>query len=180
MISALAVLFSSFHQVNVADLAEAHVKALGGRDRIYAIRSFIRHGWYHEGDHRGIGDVIKMRPFYRVIGDPKTPLEDIHEGFDGSAWEYYPDPGIVVRTVGPAAAATRHGAMFDDALVDYAKYGTKLEYGGLKTIDGLRRHLIRVTLIDGFRQDLYLDPDSLMIYAIEGVVPMHAFGQRYH
>jgi hypothetical protein len=60
-----------------------------------------------------------MRPYYQVTGDPAIQHPGLSEHFDGSAWDYYGDPGIVVRTVGAAAAATRHAAEFaQDSLVD--------------------------------------------------------------
>ena len=75
---------------SVDDLVARHVSALGGIDRIHAIRSFIKHGWYQEGDFHTDALTAQMRPFYRVIGDPRVSgARDDYEGYDGSAWEYY-------------------------------------------------------------------------------------------
>jgi tetratricopeptide (TPR) repeat protein len=140
----------------------------------------VKHGWYHEGDlHLDHTYVAQMRPFYRVIGSPAHELDDIHEGYDGSAWEYYPDPGIVVRTVGQAARATRHSALFDDVLVDYAQHGIQLQYGGEQTYYGKPVYVIHTKRADGFEEDVFLDRDTYMIDGRAQVVPMHAYGQRY-
>jgi hypothetical protein len=33
---------------------------------------------------------------------------EFEEGYDGSVWQFYGDPGIVVRAGGPASGAARH------------------------------------------------------------------------
>jgi hypothetical protein len=162
----------------VDGLVARHVAALGGAERLQAIRSRIERGRYREGTFEIATYAAYRRPFYRVIGEPANALTEIHEAYDGSAWEYYPDPGIVVRTVGPAAAASRHGAAFDDPLVDYALHGTAIADGGDVTIDGHASRLLHVTLADGFTEDVYVDRASEMIVAMERTVPMHAFGER--
>jgi hypothetical protein len=157
-----------------------HVTALGGEKAIAAITSDIERGWYREADFKIDTFTARMRPFYRVIGDPRVnPLGEIHEGYDGSAWEYYPDPGIVVRTVGAAADATRHAAAFDDPLVDHARRGIRLMLEAPATVLGKREYTIRTVLVDGFSEDLYINPATWMIDAEKRIVPMHAFGKRY-
>jgi tetratricopeptide (TPR) repeat protein len=163
----------------VDDIVNAHIAALGGAEKIHAIRSFILHGTYHEGDLNGKTTVIQMRPFYRVIGAMDEPLKHLHEGYDGSAWEYYPNPGIVVRTVGAAAAATRHSALFDDALVDYKQHGTTIDFDGTTDFAGNRVHLLHLTLADGSREDIFVNAKTYMIDGYARIVPMHAFGTRY-
>ena len=91
-----------------------HVEVLGGAERIHALKSLVIRGMHHEGGVippdmpiRARNYMAFLRPYYGVIGDPAIANPDLREGFDGSSWEYYGDPGIVVRTVGAAAAATR-------------------------------------------------------------------------
>lgn len=161
-------------------ILQNHVTALGGEKAIAAVTSVIERGWYREGDFKIDTFTAQMRPFYRVIGDPRTdPLGEIHEGYDGSAWEYYPDPGIVVRTVGAAADATRHAAAFDDPLVDHARRDIRLLIEAPATVLGKREYTIRAVLADGFTEDLYVNPATWMIDAEKRIAPMHAFGKRY-
>jgi len=155
-----------------------HVRALGGTDAIRAIHSLVRHGTYNEGDVHIKTYTAMMRPFYRVIGPPEDTLRHLHEGYDGSAWEYYPDPGIVVRTVGAAAATTRHTAYIDDVLVDPKRDGTALESGGETMLSGARVYVVHATLADGFREDVYVDPNTWMIAGYARTVPFHAFGEN--
>jgi tetratricopeptide (TPR) repeat protein len=160
-------------------IARSHVDALGGIGAIRSVTSVVEHGWYREGTFQIDTFAAQMRPFYRVIGDPNNPLGEIHEGYDGSAWEYYPDPGIVLRTVGDAAAAGRHAAAFDDPLVTYPGKSTALTIGEATKLLGSSELVVHATLADGFAEDLYVNPSTWMIDAEKRVVPMHAFGKRY-
>jgi len=175
----LATVSSASSPVTIAEIVARHVAALGGIDSIHALHSVVKRGWYHEGDFRIDTYTAQMRPFYRVIGDPVAHrLDQIHEGYDGSAWEYYPDPGVVVRTVGDAARATRNSSMFDDALVEPALHGTALTLGDDAAFEGHPVYTVHVTLVDGFKEDLLVDRDTFMIDGRWQVVPMHAFGAR--
>jgi hypothetical protein len=166
---------------SIETIVTAHVDALGGIERIHAIHSFIKHGWYREGSSLDDNTFIaQMRPYYRVIGDPRASgLKDDYEGYDGSAWEYYADPGLVVRTIGAAARATRHSAAFDDALVDHEQNGTLLSYEGRRTFDGNDTYVVHATLYDGFQEELFVDRRTALIDGMQRTVPMHAFGRNY-
>jgi Tetratricopeptide repeat len=164
---------------SVDDVVEAHVRALGGLEKIHAIHGFVSHGTYNEDDLHIKTYVAQERPFYRVIGSPAKRLTSIHEGYDGSAWEYYPDPGIVVRTVGAAAAATRHTALlFDDVLVEPGVHGTTLTLKGKSELAGRKVYIVRAMLADGEERNVYVDAETFMIDAYDHVVPFHAFGAK--
>ncbi|MBV9044234.1 MAG: tetratricopeptide repeat protein [Alphaproteobacteria bacterium] len=163
---------------SVDRIVTQHVRALGGMEAIRAIHGYIKHGTYNEGEQHFPTYTAMMRPFYRVIGPPEDTLKHLHEGYDGSAWEYYPDPGIVVRTVGAAAATTRHTAYIDDVLVDPKGAGTTLESGGETMLSGKQVYVVHATLADGFREDVYVDPKSWMIAGYARTVPFHAFGEN--
>jgi hypothetical protein len=104
----------------VDDIVARYIAARGGRERIAALTSLVIRGEYREGEYVSPGAVMAlMRPYYKLVGDPDKPVGEFAEGYDGSAWEYYADPGIVIRTVGAASAAGRHRARFDHPLIDY-------------------------------------------------------------
>src|SRR5882672_473941 len=114
-------------KISVEQIVQRHIQALGGRENIDAVRSTITHAEYREGTLIAPGAFIaKMRPYYRTICDLRDKLGDVCEGYDGSAWEWYADPGVVLRVVGAAAAATRHSSEFIDSLVDYSARGTRI------------------------------------------------------
>lgn len=171
--------------LTVEQVVQRHVEALGGLDRIHALQSLVIRGMHHEGgpippDMPLVGRnyMAFMRPYYQVIGDPAIKAPDLREGFDGSAWEYYGDPGVVLRTVGAAAAATRHAAEFlQDSLVDYAEKGTLLKLRGNENIGGRSCYRMLVTLADGFQKYLLVDSQSFLIVADRKTAPVHAFGE---
>jgi hypothetical protein len=155
---------------------ERHIAALGGRKNIDAVHSVVQHLEYREGSFV-IPDafIARMRPYYKTIGDPKQKA-DIKEGYDGSAWEYYADPGVVVRTVGAAAAAARHGTEIIDSLVDSKSTGTEISLVGRETFAGKPAYHLHVVLADGFEKELFVDPQSYMIVGDRRAAPVHAFG----
>ena len=176
-LSAIA-LCSSEDKISVDEIVQRHVQALGGRDTIDAVRSTITHAEYREATFV-IPDayVAKMRPNFRTICDPNKKLGGVCEGYDGSAWEWYEEPGVVLRVVGAAAAATRHGAEFIDSLVDYSSRGTRVELAGTDIIGGKRVYKLHVTLADGFEKDLFVDQQSFLIVGDRRSAPIHAFGE---
>ena len=163
---------------SVDEIVTRHVLALGGREKIDAIHSVVQHLEYREGSFV-IPDafIARMRPYYKTIGDPKDRTIDINEGYDGSAWEYYADPGVVIRTVGAAAAAARHGTELIDSLVDYKRRGTQIEMLGSELFADRPAYKLRVTLADGFTKDLFIDQKSFLIVGDRRSAPIHAFGE---
>src|SRR3954471_12268806 len=96
--------------MDVDTIIAKHIAARGGADRMRAIKSLMfEHGKYSEPGHEGMGDatMMLMRPYYKLVGDPRQK-GDFMEGYDGSAWEWYAEPGFVIRTTGAASKASRH------------------------------------------------------------------------
>jgi hypothetical protein len=172
-----AVAFGQKTPLSLDAILVRHVQALGGRDKINAVHSVVQHLEYREGAFV-ISDafIARMRPYYKTIGDPKDLKVDVNEGYDGSAWEYYSDPGVVIRVVGAAAAATRHGTEIIDSLVDYKSLGTRIELAGQETFAGKSAYRLHVTLADGFEKDMFIDPLSFLIVGDRRSAPIHAFG----
>jgi hypothetical protein len=154
-----------------------YIAARGGLDRLRAIRTIIYRGEYHEGTeplhHAAMG---LMRPYYKLVGDPEHPSRDFAEGYDGSAWEFYGDPGVVIRTVGAASAAGRHATAIDGPLVDYASRGWTITSEGIDRVDGHGAYRLRVHMLDGFEQEELVDTTTWLLIAERRVAPIHAFG----
>jgi hypothetical protein len=162
--------------LTVEEIVARHITALGGQQRIAAIHSIVFHLTYREGDFfMPHGYMAKMRPYYKTLGDPKDLKLEVNEGFDGSAWEYYSDPGVV-RTVGTAAAATRHGTALIDSLADAGMLGARIELEGEEPFGGKPTYKLHVTLADGFENDLFVDQQSFLILGERRAAPVHAFG----
>ena len=161
-----------------ADEVVAHyVDAIGGKEAVNAITSTLIRGVYSENGQSDDHAVLaRMKPFYKLVGDPDHHATDFMEGYDGSAWEYYGDPGIVVRTVGPAAAAARHGLYVMGELVDYKAHGSTIAVLGTEKIDGRVAYHLRVHMMDGFEQDEFVDAKTWLVIANRKVAKIHAFG----
>jgi hypothetical protein len=164
---------------NVEEIVDRHLAARGGRERIKAIRTLVYSGGqYREPGYVGSGDAFMAfaRPFHRVIGDPEDPQGAFREGYDGSAWEWYADPGVVVRTVGAAAGAARRGADLEGPFVDWRAKGVAIELGPDTDIGGRPAYQLVTTLRDGFRRAYFIDQESFLITADRYSAPVHAFG----
>jgi hypothetical protein len=174
----------------VADVAQAqdltvdqivakHLEARGGADRLLALKNVVySHGKYREPGYEGSGKAFMAmaRPYYKIVGDPQDTAADMHEGYDGAAWEWYRSPGILVRTVGAANAAIRHNIDVDGPFSDYKRKGTTIERVADASIDGHPAFGLNVTLRDGFSTLYFLDKSSFLIIATRQSSPIHAFG----
>ncbi len=158
----------------VGVILQRYLSARGGLDRIKAVRTLILHG-PPRPDGRPGRWMARARPSYYVVGEPNSSRE-FAEGFDGAAWEYYRDPGLVLRTSGTPAAAARHTAYFDDALVNSAEPGWTLELLGLERIAERPAWWLRATLPDGAQTDLFVDTLAYLLVATRKAAPVHAFG----
>ncbi|HZQ68024.1 MAG TPA: tetratricopeptide repeat protein [Terriglobales bacterium] len=163
----------------LAEILERHVEALGGRANINAVETVVQHLEYREGSFV-IPDafIARMRPYYKTIGDPKNIHVDVNEGYDGSAWEYYGDPGVVIRTVGAAAAAARHGTEIIDSLVEPEAAGTRIQVVGEEPFAGKPAYHLHVVLADGFEKEMFVDPRTYLIVGDRRSAPVHAFGSE--
>ncbi len=176
---------ASSQTLNTDQIVERHIAALGGREAIEQVHSIVYRGMYHEPGPIPAGQPLMphayqafMRPYYEAIGDPSEQHPDVREGFDGSTWEYYGDPGVAIRTVGAAASAGRHAADFlQDSLLDYRQKGFHLELQGTEKIGGRNAYKFLVTLDDGFAKFTFVDAESFLIVAERKSAPIHAFGQ---
>ncbi len=156
-----------------------YVDARGGLPRITAIRTIIYRGVYREGAYTLDDAVLSlMRPYYKLVGDAEKPSRDFAEGYDGSAWEFYADPGIVLRTVGAASAAGRHAVYMDGPLLGHKERGWTVSVKGVTNIGDRKAYRLLVRMADGFEQEEFLDRETWLLIAERKVAAIHAFGRR--
>lgn len=158
----------------VQEIVTRYIAARGGLERIRSVRNLILRG-PRRPDGRPGRWMARARPGYFVVGEP-GPSRDFGEGFDGSAWEFYGDPGIVIRTTDAPAAAARHTSYFDDPLVSSLDGGWRIELLGADRIGDRPAWRLGVTFPDGFRSELFVDQTSWLIIASRKAAPIHAFG----
>jgi hypothetical protein len=162
--------------LSAAAIAERHVAAIGGYDRIHALQSISYSGIYRESGVSLEASQTYMRPYYEVVDPHLQPA--ILEGFDGRPWEYYAEFGVVLRTAGAPGMATTHASEFDDSLVDFTAKDEQIALVGEMTIQNRRSFDVLVTLSDGFQKHLYIDEQTYLINGIRQTAKVHAFGDR--
>jgi hypothetical protein len=176
LIGAAAAPVSLAAPPSVDEILQHHIAALGGQKNLDAVQNLIVRGTYTEHGQSGAAQLARMRPFYKLVGDPLRRSAEFEEGYDGSAWEFYGDPGIVLRTVGPAAAAARHGLYILGNLVDFKTQGSTVRLLGSAKIDGRNVYQLRVRMLDGFEQDEFINARTWLVVADRKVAKVHAFG----
>jgi hypothetical protein len=165
---------------DVDNIIAKHIAARGGAERMHAISSVMfEKGKYSEPGHEGMGEatMMLMRPYYKLVGDPRRK-NDLMEGYDGAAWEYYSDPGFEIRTTGAASKAARHFADVDGPLLDYRLKGYKAELAGSEIIAGHPTYEVRITMPDGYETDNFIDQKTYLILASGHTAKVHAFGNE--
>ena len=166
-------------QLSADDIVARHLAARGGAQRLRAVETVIyRNGLYREGTYVGSGDAFMAmaRPYFKIVGDPADTSASFREGYDGSAWEWYRSPGVVVRTVGAANAAIRHNLDPDGPFSDYKAKGTRIERVADAIVRGRGAYGILLTLRDGMSSLYLIDKQTFLIAAVRKTAPIHAFG----
>lgn len=164
--------------LDVDQIISKHINSIGGLENIKAIDNLVYSGGtYQEGDFTSSGNssMSLARPYFKLVGN-KNNMDGYMEGYDGSAWEYYSGPGVVVRTVGPPSEAIRHYAGVEHPLVNYKKKGSTAELLEPVEFEGSMAIVIKLTRMDGFVEHFYLDRKTFMIRASGADAPIHAFG----
>lgn len=169
---------ASAEKRNVDRIIQRYVVAIGADKALPSIRNlYYSGGQYREGEFEiAAGSMSVGRPNHKLVGD-KTAPGDFMEGYDGSAWEWFADPGVVIRTVGAASAAARHYAGVEPPLVNYREKGSRARLLGTVDIDGKPSDVIELTRRDGFVEQFYIDQSSSLIVATGSAAPIHAFGE---
>jgi hypothetical protein len=165
---------------DVDEVIDRFAEAIGGRENIAAIDNLVySSGTYTEGDYRSNGDstMSVARPWFKLVGDKREPGSYM-EGYDGAAWEWFADPGVVIRTVNAASEAIRHYAGIEHPLIDYASKSATAELLGEVEFDTRPVYVIRLTRRDGFIEQFYIDQETFLINASGGEAPIHAFGSN--
>ena len=179
MLALAAAQLSAAETPTIQEVIAKHLEARGGAEALAAIEAVVfSEGLYREPGYEGSGQAFMAlaRPYLKVVGDPESP-RDFMEGYDGAAWEWFADPGVVIRTVGEASAASRHGAYVDGTLVDYRRRGSTVELGELVWIGDRPAWQVTLTARDGFRRDYFVDAETWLITAERMSAPIHAYGE---
>jgi hypothetical protein len=163
--------------LTVDDIVSRHIEARGGEEKLRAIETVVySRGKYREGNYESEKAFMALaRPYFKIVGNPEEKAT-FREGYDGSTWEWYEDPGIVIRTVGPAAAAGRHNIWVEGPFLDYRDKGTRIDLLGDGVVDNRPAFRLLMTLRDGFAREYFIDKETWLVTAERFAAPVHAFG----
>jgi len=168
--------------MNADAIIARHIQARGGESALRALRTVV----YDDGAYSENGQVedthavmMLMRPYYKLVGHPQRSPQFL-EGYDGAAWEWYglsSDLTFNLRTVGAASEASRHYAEIEGPFLDYAAKGSRVELIGTASSGGRRAYQVRLTMMDGYVTDQFIDTQTFMIIASRHTAEIHAFGE---
>jgi hypothetical protein len=167
--------------LDTQSIIQRHIAAIGGEGALSNLRDFQLTLVYSEGSFSAQSSLAQARPYFRLVSVPAGPVTkySVLEGYDGAAWEYYGDPGVVVRTVAGAAALSRRNAhQFIDPLVDAASNGTSLTFVGEKAFDGKNVFVISARYSDGNEDQIFIDGTTFLVDGLEQNIQFHAFAKN--
>ena len=167
--------------MNVQDVLKRHIEAIGGARALDALHDFYVRLVYTEGGFSARSSLAQARPYFRLVAVPAGPLTEnsVLEGYDGSAWEYYGNPGVILRTVAGAGAIERRNAhQFIDPLVDSSSNSTVLTYSSERVVDGKGVLVLSARFSDGTQENVFVDRRTFLIDGMEQDTQFHAFGKN--
>lgn len=148
-------------ELTAEQVVAKHLAALGGQDKLKATKNLVIRGEYQEGSSVDAFVAYRARP-------NKFRKEGTHEGkafvkvFDG-------DKGWLAEgdaPMGPVSAEhavkMKQYAEFDDALVDAAARGHKVELVGAEEVKGSKAYHLQLTLASGDVEQRWLDATTFL------------------
>ena len=157
-------------------LIERHAQAVGGRAALEAVHSIRVDLHIADPGFEADGEYIAARPGWMRIDITANGQHVYTEALNGTrAWQWK-GKGEPVDESPTATAALRHGVELPGHLFglhELRPHGHRIELVGREKVDGINYHVLRITLSDGYRTTLYLDPDSWLITRRRDVRPLH-------
>jgi hypothetical protein len=157
------------------EVIDLNTKAMGGRAAIEAIRSIEVSLHISDPGSEVDGIYYGARPGRMRIDISVAGKHVFTEAFDGRrGWEWN---GKESKTTSPGAtAALQHGVELPGKLFglhELRQQGHQVELVGREKIEGINYYALRVTLGDGYRTTLYVDPENWLITRRRDVRPLH-------
>jgi hypothetical protein len=161
--------------LTIDEVIDRNTKAMGGRAAIEAIRSIEVSLHISDPGSEVDGIYYAARPGRMRIDVSVAGKHVFTEAFDGRrGWEWN---GKESKTTSPGAtAALQHGVELPGKLFglhELRQRGHQVELVGREKIEGINYYALRVTLGDGYRTTLYVDPENWLITRRRDVRPLH-------
>ncbi len=151
----------------VDEIVARHLQALGGVDKLRAIKSLRLTGVIRFGADAGremaYGDLYKRPGQVRneVTLQGLTAV-DAYDGKEGWSVEPFGGRRDPVRASADDVKNLAQAADLDGPLVDWRQKGHRVEYLGTEDVDGTAAHKLRVFLKDGDVVYMFLDTETML------------------
>ncbi|MFZ6178356.1 hypothetical protein [Nannocystis pusilla] len=148
-------------ELTAEQVVAKHLAALGGEGKLKATKTLVFRGEYQEGGSVDAFVAYRARP-------NKLRKEGTHEGkafvkiFDGDkGWLAEGDAPMGPVPAEHAVKMKQH-AEFDDALIDAAARGHKVELVGAEDVKGSKAYRLQLTLASGDVEQRWLDATTFL------------------
>jgi hypothetical protein len=146
------------------ELIAKHIEARGGMGKLAALKSLRLSGAFKPGGgiEFGFSQTVKRGMVRNELSVQGLVIVQAYDGKDG--WQVNPLQGRKdpERMPGDDIKNLVDQSDLDGPLVDYKGKGSKVEYLGTQDVDGSEAHKLRVTLANGDKRILFLDPDHFL------------------
>jgi hypothetical protein len=171
----VVALFGCNRALNVDDVVDRNGKAMGGRAAIEAVHSIEVNLHITDPGFEADGVYYAARPGKMRIDVSVAGKHVFTEAFDGEhGWEWN---GKESKTTSPGAtAALQHGVELPGKLFglhELKQRGHQIELAGRERIEGTNYYALGLTLKDGYRTTLYVDPNTWLITRRRDFRPLH-------
>ena len=160
----------------VDQLIERNTQAVGGRAALEAVHSIRFDLHITDPDFEVDGTYVATRPGWMRIDITADSQHVYTEALSRTRGWQWKGKGPPVEESAMAPAALRHGVELPSHLFglhELRPRGHRLELAGREKVEGINYHVLRITLADGYKTTLYIDPDSWLITRRRDVRPLH-------
>ena len=168
-------LLSCNRVLTIDDVIDRNTKAMGGRVAIEAIQSIEVDLHISDPGFEVDGVYYAARPGKMRIDASVAGKHVFTEAFDGqNGWEWNGKESKPASA--KATAALQHGVELPGKLFglhELKQRGHQVELIGREKIDGVNYYSLEVTLKDGYRTTLYIDPNTWLITRRRDLRPLH-------
>jgi|KBSMisStaDraftv2_1062788.scaffolds.fasta_scaffold356822_1 hypothetical protein len=174
--AALSLVACHPRPLTVDELIERNSKAVGGRKAIEAVHSIRFDLHIADPEFEVDGVYLAARSGSMRIDISANGQHVYTEALHGARGWQWKGKGAPVDESATATAALRHGVELPGHLFglhELRARGHRLDLTGREKVNGTNLYTLQVTLSDGYRTTLYLDPNSWLVTRRRDVRPLH-------
>lgn len=148
-------------QLSLQALVDKHLKAVGGKEQLKAMKTLQITALVREGDTVTTNTVRRARPNL-VRYDVDKSGTRTSKMFDGQQGWLVEGSGAPQRLDAEKSAMVAEGAVFDDSLVDPKARGVTLKLDGVEQVNGAPAFKVVITHRDNTKETRFLDQQSFL------------------